>query len=109
MWGTTWAAVRVYTISLAVEHQGRKTEHARAYTRKRRCISVSYLGYPVSGLGHFHTDCTLWGRLVFGKIQERLWLELGLGLENTRARNFHLLCFEFCDLLGVLKIHVKMS
>ena len=42
------------------------------------------------GPGHFHTDCTLWGRLVFGNIQERLGSGLGLGLKNTRVRNFHL-------------------
>ena len=51
------------------------------------CAVIFYRKYIytvtiLAGLGHFHTDCTLWGRLVFGKIQERLGLGLGLGLEG---------------------------
>ena len=60
--------------------------------------NFSYIG--ICGPGHFHTDCTLWGRLVFGKIQERLGLELGLVLENTKCSKFPLAMFCILRFIG---------
>ena len=54
----------------------------------------------VVGPGHFHTDCTLWGRLVFGKIQERLGLELGLGVREYKGSKFPLAVFWILRFIG---------
>ena len=55
------------------------------------CVNVVEI--VCTGLGHFHTDCTLWGRLVFGKIQERLGSGLGLGVRGNQGSKFPLAMF----------------